>query len=172
MWCDAHALSSSGGNSQLSNVPQKTQLCFVFIMPLISPHPLPISPGQCLGTSGDRFPGLPVGSHSDQLLTHHHRHPRPVRHYSVQTEIRHRSEFLHTFKSRHSWKPPFLYFTFSVSKLTTASHLMISGLWILLEWHFNIFFFWLKRRRRNICSFQGSWHWIKTVSLSYHSLTS
>lgn len=58
-------------------------------------------PGQRAGAAGDRLPGLPVGSHPDQLHPHHRRHPRPVRHHPVPAEIRQRGEF-HTFLSAFS----------------------------------------------------------------------
>lgn len=56
---------------------------------------LSLSPplGQCSGASGDRLPGIPVGSHPDQLPPHHHRHLRTLRHNPVPTAIRHRGEF-------------------------------------------------------------------------------
>lgn len=60
---------------------------------LVLTHSSSSSSGQRVGASGDRFSGLPVGSHPHQLPAHHRRHTRPVRHDPVQAAIRHRGEF-------------------------------------------------------------------------------
>lgn len=60
-----------------------------------------LPPGQRVGASGDRLPGLPVGSHPDQLPPHHHRHPWPVWHDSVQAEICYWGEF-YTISCTHT----------------------------------------------------------------------
>lgn len=60
------------------------------------------SSGQCVGASGDRFPGLPVGSHPHQLSAHHCCHTGPVWYHSVQAQICHRGEFDTNTHAQHT----------------------------------------------------------------------
>lgn len=87
--------------------------------------------GQRAGASGDRLPGIPVGSHPDQLSPHHRCHPWPVWNNSVQAQICYwgglhthvrRADactHTHTHIQEHSLES---HFTSSALDLATASH--------------------------------------------------
>lgn len=79
------------------------------------------SSGQCVGASGDRFPGLPVGSHPHQLPAHHRRHTGPVWHDSVQAEICHRGEFDTNMQAYSQFS-----FSFSFGELCQKLLMMVS----------------------------------------------
>lgn len=94
-----------------------------------SPSPNLLPSGQRAGASGDRLPGIPVGSHPDQLSSHYRRHPRPVWNNSVQaqicdwgglnTHVRHADTRTHTHIQKRSLES---HFTSSALDLATASH--------------------------------------------------